>query len=55
MSESIIYYISIQIMENNGIHMITFEDDVSRKILLIGEFNNSTTDNSLEKLWRSMV
>jgi len=37
-------------MENNGIHVIAFEDDASRKILSIGEFNNSTTDNALEVL-----
>ena len=30
--------------------MIAFEDDASRKILSIGEFNNSTTDNALEVL-----
>jgi hypothetical protein len=37
-------------MENKGIHVIAFEDDASRKILSIGEFNNSTTDNVLEVL-----
>jgi hypothetical protein len=35
-------------MENDGIHVIAFEDDASRNILSIGEFNNSTTDNALE-------
>jgi hypothetical protein len=28
--------------------MCAFEDDASRKILSIGEFNNATTDNALE-------
>ena len=37
-------------MENEGIHLIAFEDDASRKILSIGEFNNATTDNALEVL-----
>ena len=37
-------------MENDGIHVIAFEDDASGKILSIGEFNNSTTDNALEVL-----
>jgi hypothetical protein len=37
-------------MENEGIHVITFEDDASRKILSIGEFNNATTANALEVL-----
>jgi hypothetical protein len=30
--------------------VIAFEDDASRNILSIGEFNNSTTDNALEVL-----
>jgi len=37
-------------MENEGIHVIAYEDDASRKILSIGEFNNATTDNALEVL-----
>ncbi|MCZ7400687.1 MAG: IS481 family transposase, partial [Candidatus Methanoperedens sp.] len=37
-------------MENKGIHIIAFEDDASRKILSIGEFNNATTDNALKVL-----
>ena len=37
-------------MENEGIHVIAFEDDASRKILSIGEFNNATTDNALDVL-----
>jgi len=37
-------------MENEGIHVIAYEDDASRKILSIGEFNNATTDNALEIL-----
>jgi putative transposase len=35
-------------MENEGIHVIAYEDDASRKILSIDEFNNATTDNALE-------
>jgi hypothetical protein len=34
-------------MEKEGIHVIVYEDDASRKILSIGEFNNATTDNAL--------
>jgi putative transposase len=30
--------------------VIAYEDDASRKILSIGEFNNATTDNALEVL-----
>jgi len=37
-------------MENEGIHVIAYEDDASRKILSIGEFNNATTANALEVL-----
>ncbi|MGZ5191257.1 MAG: hypothetical protein ACXWCZ_09580, partial [Flavisolibacter sp.] len=37
-------------LENEGIHVIAYEDEASRKILLIGEFNNATTDNALEVL-----
>jgi putative transposase len=37
-------------MENEGIHIIAYEDDASKKILSIGEFNNATTDNALEIL-----
>ncbi|MCZ7383022.1 MAG: hypothetical protein O8C64_15805 [Candidatus Methanoperedens sp.] len=37
-------------MENEEIHVIVVEDDASRKILSIGEFNNATTDNALEIL-----
>ena len=37
-------------MEQEGIHVIAFEDDASRKILSIGEFNNATTDNALDIL-----
>ena len=40
----------VDYMENEGIHVIAFEDDASRKILSIGEFNNATTDNALEIL-----
>jgi hypothetical protein len=32
------------------VYLIAFEDDASNKILSIGEFNNSTTDNALEVL-----
>jgi hypothetical protein len=34
-------------MEKEGIHVIVYEDDASRKILSIGGFNNATTDNAL--------
>ena len=37
-------------METEGIHVIAYEDDASRKILSIGEFNNATTDNALKVL-----
>jgi putative transposase len=37
-------------MENEGLHVIAYEDDASRKILSIGEFNNATTANALEVL-----
>jgi len=37
-------------METEGIHVIAYEDDASRKILSIGEFNNATTDNALDVL-----
>jgi len=37
-------------METEGIHVIAYEDDASRKILSIGEFNNATTDNALNVL-----
>jgi len=40
----------VDYMENEGIHVIAYEDDASRKILSIGEFNNATTDNALEIL-----
>ena len=31
----------------NGKHMIAYEDDASRKILSIGEFDNATTENAI--------
>jgi putative transposase len=36
--------------EFNGKHMIAYEDDASRKILSIGEFDNATTENAIEIL-----
>ena len=51
MGWTIAYHYSIlDYMENERIHVIAFEDDASRKILSIGEFNNATTDNALEIL-----
>jgi hypothetical protein len=37
-------------MENEGIHVIAYEDNISRKIRSIDEFNNAATDNALEFL-----
>ncbi len=37
-------------LDDDGIQVIAFEDDASRKILSIGEFANATTDNAISML-----
>jgi len=40
-------------LDYDGLQVITFEDDASRKILSIGEFANATTENAIAALQRA--